>query len=264
MKTRSEWWSGLAVAFAAVFAQVGCSAPVTEEEGADAQEGAIRGGEEDASRASSVAQLYIEQQYRDGSRGGNHYCTGAVIAPDAVLTAARCFAFTRWAWQQQRDFETHGVARLGPEMDLAEMVTAPANVSQVRILIPRGLDDASGDEVLDGSLAVVRLGRPLADAEPLEIGRAASKGAPVTLWGYGCTEKRGKDYGVLRSRSTRWGAWEGIFGTSFSCETGDDGAVVLDARGDLVGISPSKDAVVAIDEELRRAIQRTLEDIGAR
>jgi len=213
-------WLVLVVTFA-----LHCSGSHVEEE---ERESAIVGGSADRSHRAVVA-LGI-----DGS-----LCSGALIAPDVVLTARHCVSEVSSIVSCDRD-------SIGADRDpRAVYVYEGDNVARSnpiargkRFVFPRVRRLCGND------IALVVLDRKIGWIEPLAIAEAPKPGASVTVIGYG-RDDRGRSGTRMKRRSR-------IFSrTTFELElgeavcAGDSGGPALDSNGAVVavvsrGTSPCK------------------------
>lgn len=119
------------------------------------------------------------------------FCTGVVIAPRIVLTAAHCAAALK-------DMRIHYRDEAGRPV-LLEIDAVAVH--------PGYRADAVTRRVVSIDLALVRTRTPLDarfSAAPLDEGGAAAVGAPLRIFGYGVArEGDGQSAGVLRSAALR-------------------------------------------------------------
>ncbi len=209
--------------------------PQTVDEPADgppvAVDQAIVHGAADKGRHPSVLALLAQDAQ------GTALCTGALVAPDLVLTARHCVSYLR-----------------------SESVQCPSSAAQITgdrppgsILVLRGDDArtaqpiAKGAEILAPSgkvlcandIALLRLDRPIHDLTPLRVAKAApALGHTITAVGFGLTGTGGTA-GAKRFRTgvpiLEVDAAEFLVGEA-TC-SGDSGGPALDeTSGEIVGV----------------------------
>ena len=166
-------------------------------------------------------------------------CSGAVIAPRAVLTAKHCVyrsvaGSTTWEAVPRGELSV----RMGTSFRASERTVA---VTEVRTTEGPYRDD---DGRTGGDLAVLVLGEAL-DVTPKDIGRTpVAEGEPVRIVGFGYTQPGGTDpadLGTLhRGEATVQRVEANVFSTTgaqWTC-TGDSGGPALHVgRDELVGVT---------------------------
>lgn len=155
-----------AVCSAAVIGSWACAAPHTEPNVEEALSGsqAVIGGTvtRDAPEVGKI------------SFSWGRYCTGTLVTPRVVLTAAHCLGY------RTRDVsEDHGSFRI----EKLPTGTASFKVDRYRSFAPDGI----GEE----DVGLVRLAEdvPAATAQPASVATAnPASGTPLVLYGYGCND----------------------------------------------------------------------------
>jgi hypothetical protein len=192
---------------------------------------AIVHGAADRGRHPSVLALLAQDPQ------GTALCTGALVAPDLVLTARHCVSYLR-----------------------SETVQCPSSAAQITgdrppasILVLRGDDARTAQPIARGAeilapqskslcandIALLRLDRPIHDLTPLRVARGApSVGHTITAVGFGLTGSNGAA-GAKRFRTgvpiLKVDAAEFLVGEA-TC-SGDSGGPALDeSTGEIVGV----------------------------
>jgi hypothetical protein len=192
---------------------------------------AIVHGAPDRGRHPSVVALLAQDAQ------GTALCTGALVAPDLVLTARHCVSYLR-----------------------SEAVHCPSSAAQITgdrapasILVLRGDDARTAEPIAKGAeilapqgkvlcandIALLRLDRPIHDLTPLRVARSAPVvGHTITAVGFGLTVSGGMA-GAKRFRTgvpiLKVDAAEFLVGEA-TCN-GDSGGPALDeSTGEIVGV----------------------------
>lgn len=117
---------------------------------------------------------------------GVSFCTGTLIAPDRVLTAAHCLFTPEGARLPYDDLIFSVGLRHGRAEAVRQVVQADIPAGYIR---PTGAPDMAS---IARDVAILRLDRPVAAAmvRPIGLGAPAAMSSPVTLVSYG-TEREG-------------------------------------------------------------------------
>lgn len=248
---RAGWIGWIARASALAVAASACGG-TDDAQGTPGSESAIFGGvrDDDALAMPGVVALRV------GRDGAYDICSGALLAPNVVLTARHCVA-QNLADAISCDEEgraTNAVAHVAGE-------EAPANISVFVGAAPRfsRSPDAvaativapGGDVLCDSDIALVVLDRELSGVAPFAVRTSASArvGETIRAVGYGRNDAKtpmgtrfrkenvpvlavGK--GVSASR-TRLGAREFEVGKSI-CEGDSGGPAISEATGAVIGV----------------------------
>ncbi|MBX3264525.1 MAG: S1 family peptidase [Labilithrix sp.] len=228
---------GRSVALAAMaLTSLACALPdEDDDDGVDVSSDAIVGGSETLERPEVGA-----------FRHGGTLCTGTLVAPNVVLTAAHCVpsmkdedvstAEPAWVFDVTARAASAGGAA-------ADRVTHRFKVARIHAL-PVASDFDGTQRWRRKDIALLRL----ADDVPASVARPAGiasrrprLGGDVAVYGYGCTD-RAKDAngrrpgsGTKRKKEYRWslGLWAGFGDTQNLCP-GDSGGPLLDVERSAV------------------------------
>jgi secreted trypsin-like serine protease len=148
----------------------------------------------------SVAFLYSEFSDSDDAQ----LCSGTLITPRVILTAAHCVEFQNGAPAQYvAYFGTNVVA----ETDGGEIDTIPITAYEYHPNWNIDNLEAGND------IGLVALGRPIQGVTPIDINRAPLEdhiGEEVQLVGWGRTSGEGEDFGIKREATTTLTAAENL------------------------------------------------------
>ncbi len=191
---------------------------------------------------------------------GTGYCTGTLIAPDLVLTAAHCVYDRESRWLHLPETLTFR-AGLRDGVSIAERRVA-------RIAVPPEYDPraAPGIERVRHDVALLRLARPITSrvADPFILFRGPRVGAQVSVTSYG----RGRDEAPSRQRRCSVVAKaDGLM--AFDCDVtyGSSGAPVFvqsGPRGRIVSVISGGGTVAGREVALGMALPETVARLRAR
>lgn len=254
---RAGWWIiqsavlGLTLAGA-----TGCAAETEDSAQVDvavATDPSVRiyGGEDDTDgqATSSVIALKV-------ARGSNfELCSGALIAPNVVLTARHCVStsVTTSVSCDENGHSTNGPhvgADLAPS-DVTVYTGASPKFGQKPVAAAKAFVTPGGDSLCDADIALVVLDHAIGDAAPLAVrtGGHIAAGETVRSVGYGQNDKLmpigtrlrrdgvailAMGAGISKSR-TALGAHEFEVGESI-CEGDSGGPAISEVTGAVIGV----------------------------
>lgn len=258
MRTRAAgWWIVGSLGLGVVLATTtGCAAENTEGDTPSVDvnvttETRIFGGEgdNDGAGTSSVVALKI-------ARGdGFELCSGALVAPNIVLTARHCVtsSVTTTVSCDENGHSTNG-KHVGPNLppnDVTLYTGASPKFGQQPVAVASAFVAPSGDALCDTDIALVVLDRvvPNATPLPLRLSGNAIPGETVRSVGYGQNDKampigtRLRRDGVailamgagISKSQTALGAHEFEVGESI-CEGDSGGPAISETTGAVVGV----------------------------
>ena len=175
------------------------------------------------------------------SGGGVATCTGTVISPTAVLTAAHCFAFSN----------------VGGVVITAVSNGTKVDIASSRVAVHPGFS-ASAEQVYFNDVAVVRTASPLpVPASPILLSRAPEVNEESLVAGYGQTEGDGlavddviAGRAVVRVVTENHVRIDYREGESHPCRGDSGGALFVEQDGGLaiVGVVSQSDPSVSADQ----------------
>jgi hypothetical protein len=153
-------------------------------------EGGTRAEPGDALARATVAVQAV--RIETAGRARVHDCTGVLVAPDLVLTAAHCTDEAKRP-SEMAVFPFNGAAVEGGHVGVVRIVRHPRHRA-----LSRGHPEAATRQAeLAADLALLRLAAPLRDRRPVAMAAASSAPPPSRLAAAG-TGAAGRGAGVLR------------------------------------------------------------------
>lgn len=249
---RITWIGRASVAAVGLTAVAACGEQEAAQSNAVAADNDIFGGvrDDDASSRSAVVALRIKR--------ANNYelCSGALIAPNVVITARHCVAqiLTTSVTCDEDGKSKYGMQHFTgdePAANIGVFLGAAPAFTKSPVAVGKSIVAPAGDVLCNADIAIVVLDRPVGDVTPFAMRLAANAriGESIRAVGYGANDAKtpmgtrfrreqvpvlavGK--GISKS-STRLGPNEFEVGKSI-CEGDSGGPAISELTGSVIGV----------------------------